>query len=113
LLPAERRVVLNRTESPARRRFTLAHEVGHWICQVLAGHPAPVYCRPADLAPAADRLLEREANVFAAELLMPEDRVRSEGPRPASAAELASRFGASDEAMSWRLYNPGLCDERP
>lgn len=29
LLPAERRVVVNAGEPPPRRRFTLAHEVGH------------------------------------------------------------------------------------
>ena len=80
---------------------------------MLKGHAAPVYCRAADLAPAADRLLEREANVFAAELLMPEERVRAEWPRATSAAELASWFGTSDEAMSWRLYNLGMRDERP
>src|SRR5439155_19755865 len=76
LLPAERRVVLNTTESAARRRFTLPHEVGHWVCQVLKGHAARGYCRAADLAPAADRLLEREANVFASEILMPAQRPR-------------------------------------
>jgi Zn-dependent peptidase ImmA (M78 family) len=108
LLPAERRVVLRADEPPTRRRFTLAHEVGHWVCQVREGHETPVYCRAADVAPAADRLLEREANVFAAELLMPQDLVRSEWPRAASAAELASRFGVSEEAMNWRLYNVGL-----
>ncbi len=41
LLPAERRVVLNATESPQRRRFTLAHELGHWVCQCLDGRTAP------------------------------------------------------------------------
>ena len=38
LLPAERKIVLNaaeapRDEAPLRRfRFTIAHEVGHWVC---------------------------------------------------------------------------------
>lgn len=77
LVPAERRIHLNAAESPQRQRFTLAHEVGHWVCQVLAGHAAPVYCRAVDLLLEADRALEREANVFAAELLMPEPEVRA------------------------------------
>jgi|SRR5579884_510467 hypothetical protein len=111
LLPAERRVVVNATEPPARRRFTLAHELGHWVCQVLEGHVAPVYCRSADLAPDAPRTLEREANVFAAELLMPESAVRAAfaGSIPACAAS----FGVSEEAMHWRLYNFGLVEEPP
>ena len=113
LVPAERRVVLRADEPPARRRFTLAHEVGHWVCQVREGHEAPVYCRAADIAPTADRALEREANVFAAELLMPEPAVRAEFTRAASAGELAGWFGVSEEAMSWRLYNVGLVADRP
>ena len=113
LLPAEWRVVLQAREPPARQRFTLAHELGHWVCHVREGHEAPVYCRAADVAPTADRALEREANVFAAELLMPEPALRQEFARAASAAELASWFGVSEEAMSWRVYNIGLTDSRP
>jgi IrrE N-terminal-like domain len=116
LLPAERRVWLNATEVPARRRFTLAHEVGHWVCQHLEGKSAPVYCRAADVQPeptAADRALEREANVFAAELLMPEIAVREAWPRSASVGELALSFGVSSEAMAWRLYGFGVIGERP
>jgi hypothetical protein len=48
LVPAERRIVVNAGEPPPRRRFTLAHELGHWVCQVLEGHAAPVYCRAPD-----------------------------------------------------------------
>ena len=116
LLPAKREIWLNAREaeeSPGRRRFTLAHELGHWVCQVQEGKTAPVYCRPVDVTEAADRALEREANVFAAELLMPEELVASEFPRTAAILELATWFGVSAEAMSWRLYNLGLNDVRP
>jgi Zn-dependent peptidase ImmA (M78 family) len=111
LIPSERRVVLNAGEPPARRRFTLAHELGHWICQVLEGHNAPIYCRAADLAPDADRSLEREANVFAAELLMPAPAVRAMWS--GSVGACAADFGVSDEAMHWRLYNLALVSARP
>ncbi len=45
LLPAERRIVLNahegvggRNDPPLRRfRFTIAHEIGHWVCHCLEG----------------------------------------------------------------------------
>lgn len=33
LYPARGRIVLNEQERLARKRFTLAHELGHWICQ--------------------------------------------------------------------------------
>ena len=110
LLPVERQIYVNADEPPQRRRFTLAHELGHWVCQCLEGKAAPVYCRAADVAPDADRVLEREANVFAAELLMPEDQVREEWGRAAMVAELAARFGVSAQAMAWRLYSFGLAE---
>ena len=132
LLPAERRIVLNAAEKaigrdtpPLRRfRFTIAHEIGHWVCHCLEGRapsPQPSYCRPVDLTEAADRALEREANVFAAELLMPEPAVREawdelvaqshRGFDPVAAC--AARFDVSPTAMQWRLYSFGLAGKRP
>jgi Zn-dependent peptidase ImmA (M78 family) len=67
-----------------------------------------VFCRAAEVGVGEGQLLEREANVFAAELLMPEDAVRA----AAAEGEAASRFGVSGEAMAWRLYSFGL-GERP
>ena len=111
LVPAERRIFLNAAESAQRRRFTLAHELGHWICQCLEGVGATHYCRAEEIGldPTA-KAFEREANVFAAELLMPEPDVRA---ALASVEEVAARFAVSDEAMQWRLYNLGLVDEAP
>jgi hypothetical protein len=114
LLPAERQVWLSACEareSPGRRRFTLAHELGHWVCQVLEGRAAPVYCRAQEVGVGEGRALEREANVFAAELLMPESAVRTgfEG----TVAGAAARFGVSEEAMGWRLYNLGYLETKP
>jgi Zn-dependent peptidase ImmA (M78 family) len=74
---------------------------------------APVYCRAEDVGEGAGKALEREANVFAAELLMPEPTVRAEFARAASAADLGRYFGVSEEAMAWRLYNFGLVGDRP
>ena len=124
LLPAQRRVVLNanervggRNDSPLRRfRFTIAHEIGHWVCHCLEGRARdlePSYCRPVDLTESADRTLEREANVFAAELLMPEQAVRKAWSEFGDIAECATHFDVSPTAMQWRLYSFGLTDERP
>jgi hypothetical protein len=116
LLPAEREIWLNAgeaRESPGRRRFTIAHELGHWVCQCLEGRVAPIYCRSTDVGVGEGRQLEREANVFAAELLMPEPLVRQHFARDSSLDELASSFGVSSEAMAWRLYNFGLIQNRP
>jgi len=111
LLPAEREVWLNAIEPAPRRRFTLAHELGHWVCQVLEGRGAPVMCRADEVGVGEGRALEREANVFAAELLMPEELVRALWRE--SVDETATVLGVSHEAIAWRLYNLGLVKERP
>jgi Zn-dependent peptidase ImmA (M78 family) len=111
LYPAERLVVLNADESLVRRRFTLAHELGHWVCQCLEGAKAPVFCRHQDVSMTTDRALEREANIFAAELLMPSEAVAS--LYDAEPQSLGERLGVSAPALGWRLYNLGLVTERP
>lgn len=111
LVPARREVWLSAAEarqSPARRRFTLAHELGHWVCQVREGRGEALHCRPeVGGTPVADPL-EREANVFAAALLMPEAAVRAAVAAGARGEELEALFGVSPPAMAWRLYNLGL-----
>lgn len=114
LIPARREIRLNAEESreyPGRRRFTIAHEIGHWVCQVQAGVEAPAFCRAVDVEPGADRKLEREANVFAAELLMPNTSVHRvfDGDVPAC----AQVFDVSNLAMSWRLYSCALLADAP
>jgi hypothetical protein len=109
LLPHERRVLVRADESAPRKRFTLAHELGHWICQCLEGRVAPIYCRATDVTlDPARKALEREANVFAAELLMPEEAVREAWAGDLTAC--ASSFGVSGEAMQWRLFSFGLAE---
>ena len=119
LVPASRYVYLNAREArerAGRRRFTLAHEIGHWVCQCDEGRgaaPEPILCRDDDLASGSGGPLEREANNFAASLLMPEEQVRRMAAEGVDAAEAAERFGVSDIAMEWRYYNLSLVDERP
>ena len=120
LIPAERLIVLNASEAahegmPIRRhRYTIAHELGHWICHVVSAplgtELAPRYCRAADLSQDANRALEREANVFAAELLMPEQAVRDAWSSIAQVDVVAAHFGVSPLAAHWRLHNFGLVD---
>ena len=119
LIPSERLIRVNASEAmsgdtPTRRiRFTIAHELGHWICHARGFEDAPTYCRSQDLAEDADRALEREANVFGAELLMPEAAVREAWAASNDRDELASRFGVSALAAQWRLYSFGLVNDRP
>jgi len=100
---------VNESDAENRKRFTIAHEIGHYIL-----HPSSLlhYDKPNMIHYRSTQVLgplEREANYFAAELLMPEDLVKQcieRGIR--SVAELARRFQVSDEAMGYRLANLGF-----
>jgi hypothetical protein len=113
LLPARWEIWVRRDEPAPRRRFTVAHEIGHHL---LHSDGAAVLCRPADVETARGdvRDREREANRFAAELLMPEPLVRAaadrEGPDPIA---LSTRFGVSDVAMGYRLVTLGYLRALP
>ena len=119
LIPATRYVYLNAREareSEGRRRFTLAHEIGHWVCQCDEGRamaPEPIMCRQSDMSAKVDARLEREANNFAASLLMPETPVRRAAQAGLAPEQAAERMGVSDIAMEWRYFNLGITDRRP
>jgi Zn-dependent peptidase ImmA (M78 family) len=116
LLPQRFEIWVSRHEPWQRRRFSVAHEIGHFLLHTESGADA-VFCRVGDLRPdpdSPDRLRERQANRFAAELLMPPDLVEREvarrGPDPIA---LAGLFDVSDVAMGFRLVNLGHLRELP
>lgn len=115
LVPAEKQVWLNGRESRSsegRRRFTLAHELGHWICQYQEGLAETRYCRSEEIGVGVGRKLEREANAFAADLLMPASLVRREAEAlKLNIHALASRFEVSLPAMRVRLEHLSLLPE--
>lgn len=98
-------IVLRGASSEQRRRFTIAHEIGHFVLHPLRLAPE----RGGDPGNAVWQQQEREADQFAAELLMPEHLVREavlrEGP---DAARLADHFEVSKAAMQTRLRWLGL-----
>lgn len=100
---------VNSNQSPVRQRFSAAHECGHFVLRH-ADDALFDYAVPATSdgePPGYDWQNEREANSFAAELLMPADRLQAEAPTM-SLARLARRYEVSQEAMSFRLLNLGL-----
>lgn len=73
----------------------------------------PSYCRATDIANDVDRAIEREANIFASELLMPEAAVRAAWEETPEVESVSARLDVSPSAMVWRLFNVGLVQERP
>lgn len=120
LVVKEGRAVIgvNQSHHPNRQRFSLAHELGHFI---LHSRQTPVFVDAStiffrdELAAEGNDLVEIEANTFAAELLMPEDTLRRlirQHPLDAfddkAVQRLASLFGVSVQALTIRLAKLGL-----
>lgn len=99
--------ILVRKSIPERGRkyFTIAHEIGHFI---LHGHDQA--CTSSEIGywsdGATEKNLEREANEFAAELLMPTERVehiaKSDAPSIDLIERIARDFGTSLSAAALR-----------
>jgi hypothetical protein len=112
LLPSTGEIWVNAQEGrqwPARRRFTIAHELGHW--RLHRDAERGVYCRSTSIEPDAPQErtpiphTEDEANVFAAALLMPTTLVQEQYVRcERYFFRLCDKFGASGAAMGRRLH---------
>jgi hypothetical protein len=113
LLPATGEIWVNAEEGrqwPARRRFTIAHELGHWRLHRDAEEHA-VFCRSSSIEPEDTKArvpiaaAEDEANVFAAAMLMPARLVREQYVRcERDFFRLCDTFLASGAAMGRRLH---------
>ena len=105
-------IIVDSNDSDNRKRFTVAHELGHFVDRSQNGQDA-FEC--VDLRSGASScgndLSEVFANKFAAALLMPADAVRSAFKEHKYSIILAQLFGVSSEAMSYRLENLGLLNK--
>ncbi|KPN73913.1 ImmA/IrrE family metallo-endopeptidase [Neisseria sp. 74A18] len=92
------------TDALVRQRFTLAHELGHFVLN----HGKAFRDNAANFNSYTTDYREYEANQFAAELLMPESAidyfVRQSN---FTVGELAKKFNVSGAAMEFRLNNLG------
>ena len=104
-----------------RRRFTAAHELGHAVLHRERMGRFRADAKISEGANEPDDELEREANRFAVELLMPEEVIRSRTdelkkehgccPRGVLAYRLSSELLVSREAMRYRLQKLEVGDE--
>jgi Zn-dependent peptidase ImmA (M78 family) len=112
--------MVNLYHPEVRKRFTLAHELGHYLLHrrkkiLFVDEFAVMYRGPE---PSGVDPIEVEANVFAAELLMPEETVRAglkADPLIAKSDDairkLARRYNVSPAAMKYRLRQLELIAE--
>ena len=125
--PEDVRICINKEDPPTRRRFSTAHEIGHWV---LKHHTKPgVHVDRGHVVLARDHrslqgawwsaILDKtevEANQFASALLMPERMLKeavatSANPlRDVDITDLAKVFQVSEQAMTIRLTRLGLLE---
>jgi Zn-dependent peptidase ImmA (M78 family) len=122
-------IFVRRGDGLPRRRFTAAHELGHYRLHLA---PALAQSDPADaemiqsdvqIAESAEAdlvAIERQANRFAAELIMPEMVCRALFDRYTERYGTTARFLVhhiagellvSREATAWRLHGLGLIEK--
>lgn len=93
----------NGEHSIGRRRFTIAHELAHYVLhRNLIGDGI---VEDALYRSGLASVLETEANKFAAEILIPNRLLRKAVERERSITKLAEMFKVSSEAMTIRLLN--------
>lgn len=118
---------VNRAHHRNRQRFTIAHEIGHFLLE----HYQGIHFDGAntglqinfrdDRSTTGEDLFEREANLFAAELLMPRKLLFADLAkikRPVSLVDnndktlkdLAGRYQVSVRAITYRLAYLGRLD---
>ena len=99
----ENKILVNSDDPGNRQTFTIAHELGHKVLHTpwAASDQYKVLWR--DLRNQSNDRREKEANVFAACLLMPREMMRSY--RGMSAGQLSKLFAVSEEFASNRLRN--------
>jgi Zn-dependent peptidase ImmA (M78 family) len=95
-------IVVRARDSAKRQRFTIAHEIGHSRCR----HQGLRFMCDSNFR--TDSTIEREANQFAAELLMPRAAFSALYNRGKREKDLASYFGVSVEAATWRAVDLGF-----
>lgn len=102
------KIYVNSNDSWERRKFTLAHEIGHyWLHRNDDGEFGYVEYRD-ELSTRGTDPVERWANSFAAELIMPARYIRMAWARGDSLDSIQKQLGVSDAAFGHRLVNLGL-----
>lgn len=98
-------IFVNQNHPEKRRRFTIAHEIGHVIL-----HPHLIGDGITDdalLRSGLSNAVEAQANRFAADILMPRDKLNEciQGGMT-SVPELARHFNVSEQSMAIRVGVP-------
>jgi Zn-dependent peptidase ImmA (M78 family) len=98
-------IMINQSDPENRKRFTCAHELGHWVARSDEADEYSTIDLRSGLSSTGDDPDEVFANEFAACLLIPEQDLRRKASFGLNDIQLAIEFKVSREAMQYRLTN--------
>ena len=102
--PLEERITVNRDDAPQRQTFTIAHELGHALLHEDWAETEKYKIQWRDPSRNDnDNPYEKEANAFAANLLVP--RKMLDEFRDLSDAQLSKLFAVSTQVVRFRRSN--------
>lgn len=95
-------IIINKNFSNDRKRFTLAHELGHILMHY--SFPIPSY---------RESEVEKEANRFASEFLMPKEAIRNQlyNLKLSDLGQLKTYWLTSMRSMIYKAYELGCIDQ--
>ena len=104
-------IYVNRKHSNVRQRFTVAHEIGHYLSYKHKSYSFNELNSEGSIEDYAMSFrkenlhsnAETEANLIAAEMLMPEDKIEKMIKEKLTIEEMADEFFVSEAAMTIRL----------
>ena len=104
-------IYVNRKHSNTRQRFTVAHEIGHFLSWKHKSHSYEQLSKENEIEDYAISFrhesiqseAETEANEIAVTMLMPEEKVRELAKKNLTIEEMAEEFFVSEAVMTIRL----------
>jgi Zn-dependent peptidase ImmA (M78 family) len=100
-------ILINRTDREERKRFTIAHELGHWVLGISLKKKIGHFSQPKNVNYTQ---IEKWCDRFATNLLMPEASIKASLSQNDpilvidAIARQASRFKVSEEAFFIRIW---------
>ena len=99
IYPDDMLIGLNKRHHPHRQRFSLGHELGHYLLK-----HKPEF----ELPPEEAEICNNEANEFSGELLVPLESLKRALNHTKIISELAHIFNVSQDALTIRILNQNL-----
>jgi Zn-dependent peptidase ImmA (M78 family) len=97
-------VLVNENHIPSRQLFTIAHELGHYFLHRNLQSQFLEQGLRENIYSYSELIMERQANLFASELLIPVEVLGKMLEKRFSFYRIAKLIGVSKEALKWRIH---------